>query len=103
MLLRSSREAEGAGAVGILAPFTPGPAAPVAAVGRVPGCTDCRPLGVSKMTRKWPVKGGASAAGLCSGSIWRDAGMRLSRICAEVYLPDNLLTPIALEKREHAL
>jgi hypothetical protein len=38
--------------------------------GRVPGWRDWRPRGVSRMTRKWPVKGGESAAGRCSGSIW---------------------------------
>lgn len=45
-------------------------AAPAAGwVGRLPGCSEVSPRGVSRMTRKWPVKGGASAAGRDSGSI----------------------------------
>lgn len=38
-------------------------------VGLVPGCRDCKPRGVSRITRKWPVKGGARVAGRASGSI----------------------------------
>jgi hypothetical protein len=37
---------------------------------RLPGCRDCRPRGVSRITRKCPVKGGARAAGRASGSIY---------------------------------
>ena len=67
MELRSSRDAGAEGAVGILDPFI---AAALAGWGRLPGCIDCKPRGVSSITRKWPVNGGASAAGLCSGSIF---------------------------------
>ena len=63
---RNSMDAGTAWAVGILAPFIP----VFAGFGRVPGCTDCRPRGVSRITRKCPVNGGASAAGRWSGSIW---------------------------------
>lgn len=48
------------------------PFAPDGALGMgrfVPGWRDCRPRGVSRMTRKWPVNGGARVAGRCSGSI----------------------------------
>ena len=44
------------------------PAGRLAWVG--PGWKGCRPLGVSRMTRKWPVKGGPIAPGLVSGSIY---------------------------------
>jgi len=37
--------------------------------GRVPGWRDWRPRGVSRVTRKWPVKGGERAEGRWSGSI----------------------------------
>jgi hypothetical protein len=39
-------------------------------VGLEPGWRDCKPRGVSRMTRKWPVKGGARVAGRASGSIY---------------------------------
>lgn len=40
------------------------------AAGLVPGARDCRPRGVSRMTRKWPVNGGPSAEGRVSGSTY---------------------------------
>jgi hypothetical protein len=41
----------------------------------VPGCKDWSPRGVSRMTRKWPVKGGAKVAGRASGSIYATVDM----------------------------
>ena len=55
LLLGGGAEVPGRGAVGM--------------GGRVPGWRDWRPRGVSRVTRKWPVKGGERAEGRWSGSI----------------------------------
>jgi hypothetical protein len=49
MELRSSRDAGAEGAVGIFELFIP---AALAGWGRIPGCIDCNPRGVSSSTRK---------------------------------------------------
>lgn len=67
---RSSREARVAEVEGLDVPFNVVDVGAPGCVGRVPGCKDVRPRGVSRMTRKWPVKGGANAAGRDSGSIY---------------------------------
>ena len=73
MFWRSSSEAELA-AAGLGAPFTPAAAAAVSfAEGRVPGCRDCKPRGVSSTTLKCPVNGGAKVAGRVSGSTYSNA------------------------------
>lgn len=66
MFERSSRDADPAVDPGFGAPFTPAAASFVE--GRVPGCNDCKPRGVSRTTLKWPVNGGANVAGRVSGS-----------------------------------
>ena len=65
MFVRSSSDA----GVALGPGFAP---APSLSFGRVPGCKDCRPRGVSRMTRKWPVNGGANVAGRVSGSTYTD-------------------------------
>ncbi len=64
-----------------LAPFVLG-GAPVTGFGRRPGCMDCRPRGVSSTTRKCPVKGGARAAGRCSGSIYIGRDEKQNESCS---------------------
>ena len=70
MFWRRSREADVklVGLVGELVPLGALAFAPSVGLGLVPGWRDWRPRGVSRITRKWPVKGGARVAGRVSGS-----------------------------------
>ena len=63
---RSSSEVGATGAGGLVPPLR---IEAEGLGGLVPGCSDWSPRGVSRTTRKWPVKGGAKVAGRASGSI----------------------------------